>query len=73
AKFSAYNYHMQYFHRIAASTARPFSPHIAFRTTPRQRPGNLERTYMLEGRYHRCAFWAPVQGVKDANAKVKEL
>ncbi|KAI0249441.1 hypothetical protein BJV78DRAFT_1129696 [Lactifluus subvellereus] len=58
---------------IAASTARPFSPHIAFRTTPRQRPGKLERTYMLEGRYHRCAFWAPVQGVKDANAKVKEL
>ena len=55
---------------IAASTARPFSPPTAFRTTPRQRPGKLERTHMLEGRCHRCARWVPVQGVKDANAKV---
>jgi hypothetical protein len=55
---------------IAASTARPFSPPTAFRTTPRQRPGKLERTHMLEGRCHRCARWVPVQGVKDADAKV---
>ncbi|KAI9447082.1 hypothetical protein F5148DRAFT_1252738 [Russula earlei] len=72
-KFSAYNYHMQYFHGIAASTARPFSPPTAFRTTPRQRPGKLERTQMLEGRCHRCSRWVPVQGVKAADAKVKEL
>ncbi|KAH8993753.1 hypothetical protein EDB92DRAFT_1796139 [Lactarius akahatsu] len=72
-KFSAYNYHMQYFHGIAASTARPFSPPTAFRDTPRQRPGKHERTHMLEGRCHRCARWVPVQGVKDADAKVKEL
>jgi len=72
-KFSAYNYHMQYFHGIAASTARPFSPPIAFRTIPRQRPGKLERTQMLEGQCHRCMRWVPVQGVKDAEAKVKEL
>ena len=55
---------------IAASTARPFSPPTAFRTTPRQRPGKLERTQMLEGRCHRCVRWVPVQGVKDADAKV---
>ncbi len=55
---------------IAASTARPFSPPIAFRTTPRQRPGKLERTQMLEGQCHRCMRWVPVQGVKDADAKV---
>lgn len=55
---------------IAASTARPFSPPTAFRTTPRQRPGKLERTQMLEGQCHRCVRWVPVQGVKDANAKV---
>ncbi|KAH9995223.1 hypothetical protein BJV77DRAFT_1157854 [Russula vinacea] len=67
------SYHMQYFHGIAASTARPFSPPTAFRTTPRQRPGKLERTQMLEGQCHRCVRWVPVQGVKDANAKVKEL
>ncbi|KAH9979575.1 hypothetical protein BGW80DRAFT_605366, partial [Lactifluus volemus] len=72
-KFSAYNYHMQYFHGISASTARPFSPPTAFRTTPRLRPGKHERTHMLEGRCHRCARWVPVQGVKDAEAKVKEL
>jgi len=72
-KFSAYNYHMQYFHGIAASTARPFSPPIAFRTIPRQRPGKLERTQMLEGQCHRCMRWVPVQGVKDAEAKVLHL
>lgn len=58
---------------IAASTARPFSPPIAFRTTPRQRPGKLERTQMLEGQCHRCMRWVPVQGVKDADAKVHHL
>jgi len=58
---------------IAASTARPFSPPIAFRTTPRQRPGKLERTQMLEGQCHRCVRWVPVQGVKDAEAKVLHL
>ncbi|KAF8269114.1 hypothetical protein EI94DRAFT_1725991 [Lactarius quietus] len=64
---------MQYFHGIAASTARPFSPPTAFRNTQRPRTGKLERTHMLEGRCHRCARWVPVQGVKDADAKVKEL
>ena len=58
---------------IAASTARPFSPPIAFRTTPRQRPGKLERTQILEGQCHRCMRWVPVQGVKDAEAKVLHL
>ena len=58
---------------IAASTARPFSPPIAFRTTRRQRPGKLERTQMLEGQCHRCMRWVPVQGVKDAEAKVHHL
>ncbi len=58
---------------IAASTARPFSPPIAFRTTPRQRPGKHERTQMLEGQCHRCMRWAPVQGVKDGDAKVLNL
>ena len=58
---------------VAASTARPFSPPTAFRTTPRNRPGKLERTQMLEGRCHRCTRWVPVQGVKDADAKVTSL
>lgn len=58
---------------IAASTSRPFSPPIAFRITPRQRPGKLERTQMLEGQCHRCVRWVPVQGVKDAEAKVLHL
>jgi len=58
---------------VAASTARPFSPPTAFRTTPRHRPGKLERTQMLEGRCHRCTRWVPVQGVKDADAKVLSL
>ena len=58
---------------VAASTARPFSPPTAFRTTPRNRPGKLERTQMLEGRCHRCTRWVPVQGVKDVDAKVPSL
>jgi hypothetical protein len=58
---------------VAASTARPFSPPTAFRITPRHRPGKLERTQMLEGRCHRCTRWVPVQGVKDADAKVLSL
>ncbi|KAI9431541.1 hypothetical protein F5148DRAFT_1271386 [Russula earlei] len=73
-KFSAYKWYALCFPvGIAASTARPFSPPTAFRTTPRQRPGKLERTQMLEGRCHRCSRWVPVQGVKAADAKVKEL
>ncbi|KAI0253710.1 hypothetical protein BJV78DRAFT_1106159, partial [Lactifluus subvellereus] len=48
----------------AASTACPSSLRTAFRTTPRQRPGKLERAHMLEGRCHRCARWVPGQGVK---------
>ena len=58
---------------VAASTARPFSPPTAFRDTKRQRPGKLERTHILEGRCHRCARWVPVQGVRDADAKVRHL
>ncbi|KAI0258247.1 hypothetical protein BC834DRAFT_103416 [Gloeopeniophorella convolvens] len=58
---------------ISAASAQPFSPPTAFRTTQRPRPGKLERTHMLEGRCHRCKRWVAVQGVKDAEAKVKEL
>jgi hypothetical protein len=28
---------------------------------------------MLEGKCHRCTRWVPVQGVKDAEAKVPSL
>ncbi|KAI0245960.1 hypothetical protein BJV78DRAFT_1258849, partial [Lactifluus subvellereus] len=73
-KFSAYNYHttVSHFHGIAASTARPFSPPTAFRTTPRSGMANPSvRTCLRTGVITAC--WIPVQGVKDANAKVKEL
>ncbi|KAG6850360.1 hypothetical protein H0H93_014314 [Arthromyces matolae] len=73
-KFSAYKYyHMQYFHGISASTQRPFSPPIAFRTIPRLNAGKNERKAICEAKCHKCSKWVPIEGVKDVQPKVKEL
>ncbi|KAF8888985.1 hypothetical protein BD779DRAFT_1799950 [Infundibulicybe gibba] len=48
-KFSAFNYHMQYAHGVSASTARPFSPPIAFRTIDRPGAGKKERSRIQQG------------------------
>ncbi|KAG6851978.1 hypothetical protein C0991_004437 [Blastosporella zonata] len=72
-KFSAFNYHLQYYHGISASTGRPFSPPLAFRTTLRPNAAKHERAAIQEAHCHKCKRWIPVEGVKDVEAKVKEL
>jgi len=32
-----------------------------------------ERTIMLEGKCHRCTKWIGIEGVKEGDAKVKEI
>ncbi|KAI0067535.1 hypothetical protein BV25DRAFT_1897100 [Artomyces pyxidatus] len=72
-KFSAFNYHMLYFHGVSATNALPFSPPIAFRTIARPHATRYERKEMAEGKCHRCKKWVAIEGVKDVDAKVKEL
>ncbi|KAF8152340.1 hypothetical protein B0H34DRAFT_724751 [Crassisporium funariophilum] len=72
-KFSAFNYHMQYAHGIAASSGRPFSPPTAFRVVPRPNPGKKEKHRIQQGKCHKCAQWVAVEGIKDMESKVKEL
>ncbi|KAJ7579683.1 hypothetical protein C8J56DRAFT_796094 [Mycena floridula] len=72
-KTSAYNYHMQYNHGISASTGKPFSPPLAFRQVARPVVLKNERTTMKEGKCHSCRKWVPLDGVRDTEAKVKEM
>ncbi|KAH8111607.1 hypothetical protein DFH11DRAFT_1512777 [Phellopilus nigrolimitatus] len=72
-KFSAFNYHMQYAHGISPTTAQPFSPPIAFRTVARTPNHKNEKAAILEGQCHRCREWAPIEGVKCIEAKLKEI
>ncbi|KAL5513955.1 hypothetical protein ACEPAG_2716 [Sanghuangporus baumii] len=72
-KFSAFNYHMQYAHGISPITAQPFSPPVAFRVVKRSPNHKNEKHEILEGKCHRCLEWAPVEGVKCVEAKLKEI
>ncbi|KAH0578331.1 hypothetical protein H2248_003950 [Termitomyces sp. 'cryptogamus'] len=67
------SYHMQYYHGISATTQWPFSPPLAFCTTPRTNPAKYERTSICEAKCHKCTRWVPVEGIKDVQPKVKEL
>ncbi|RDB22396.1 hypothetical protein Hypma_010503 [Hypsizygus marmoreus] len=58
---------------ISASTGMPYSPPIAFRTTPRDNPGKNERTEMREALCHKCTKWVAVEGIKAVESKVKEI
>lgn len=58
---------------ISATSHRPFSPPIDFRTTERCNPAKHERSRILEGKCHKCKKWIPVESVKDMDIKVKEL
>ncbi|KIM87808.1 hypothetical protein PILCRDRAFT_814524 [Piloderma croceum F 1598] len=74
-KFSAYNYHMQYYHGISSRTHLPFSPPTSFRLSPRPNASQTkhEKTVMMEGRCHKCVMWVDIEGVKVGDAKVKEI
>ncbi|KAF8840438.1 hypothetical protein BDN67DRAFT_903536, partial [Paxillus ammoniavirescens] len=69
-KFSAYNYHLQYGHGISSTSARPFSPPVAFRSTKRQNPAKNERTKTIEGKCHKCKKWIPLESIKNIEVKV---
>ena len=64
---------MQYYHGISATTGRPFSPPTAFRTVARVNPSKHEKTRIVEGKCHKCKKWVAVEGVKDVEAKVREI
>ncbi|KAG2127602.1 uncharacterized protein EDB93DRAFT_201986 [Suillus bovinus] len=72
-KFSAFNYHMQFAHGVSATTGRPFSPPLSYRTSSRRNTLKLERSEILEGKCHKCKKWVPVESIKDCEVKVKEL
>jgi len=55
---------------ISATSHRPFSPPIDFRTTERCNPAKHERSHILEGKCHKCKRWIPVESVKDMDIKV---
>ena len=65
------SYHMQYAHGISPVTALPFSPPVAFRVIKRTPNHKNEKHEPLEGKCHRCQEWAPVEGVKCVEAKVR--
>ncbi|KAI0687811.1 hypothetical protein BC835DRAFT_377224 [Cytidiella melzeri] len=78
-KFSAFNYHMQYYHGISPSTGLPFSPPVAFHripNVPHSKQGikvKQEKAEIEQGKCHKCKKWVAVEGVKDVEVKVKEI
>ncbi|KAG1750639.1 uncharacterized protein EDB91DRAFT_1046091 [Suillus paluster] len=62
-----------FFLGVSATTGRPFSPPLSYRTTTRLHPLKTERSEILEGRCHKCKKWVPVESIKDCAVKVKEL
>ncbi|KAJ8521587.1 hypothetical protein ONZ45_g1766 [Pleurotus djamor] len=73
-KFSAFKcYHMQYAHGVSAMSGRPFSPPVAFRIAPRPSAAKKEKTHIQQGKCHKCRKWIAVEGIKDADLKVKEI
>ncbi|KIJ19474.1 hypothetical protein PAXINDRAFT_7961 [Paxillus involutus ATCC 200175] len=59
--------------RISSTSARPFSPPVAFRSTERQNPAKNERTKTIEGKCHKCKKWIPLESIKNIEVKVEEL
>ena len=45
----------------------------AFRTVARPHASKHEKTRIMEGKCHRCARWVAVEGIKDVEAKVREI
>ncbi|KAB5592327.1 Cell surface glycoprotein 1 [Ceratobasidium theobromae] len=72
-KTSAFNYHMQYVHGLSPKTGLPFSPPIAFRSTPRKTVGAREKATLEEGLCHACTRWIIIEGVKAVDVLVPEI
>ncbi|CAE6480970.1 unnamed protein product [Rhizoctonia solani] len=72
-KTSAFNYHMQYVHGLSPKTGLPFSPPMAFRSTPRKTVGAREKAALEEGLCHACQRWIVIEGVKAVEVLVPEI
>ncbi|GAB1522120.1 hypothetical protein RhiTH_005229 [Rhizoctonia solani] len=70
---SAFNYHMQYVHGLSPKTGLPFSPPMAFRSTPRKTVGAREKAALEEGLCHACQRWIVIEGVKAVEVLVPEI
>jgi hypothetical protein len=64
---------MQYFHGISASSGKPFSPPLEFKTLTRNKPGKLEKKVIKHGKCHKCSKWIAVEGIKEGDSKVPEI
>ncbi|KAH7334009.1 hypothetical protein B0J17DRAFT_577820, partial [Rhizoctonia solani] len=67
------DYHMQYVHGLSPKTGLPFSPPIAFRSTPRKTVGAREKATLEEGLCHACSRWVVIEGVKAVDVLVPEI
>ncbi|TKY84612.1 hypothetical protein EX895_006514 [Sporisorium graminicola] len=72
-KFSAYNYHLQNFHGVSASTGLPFIPPTHFRGKRRTHVKHSERAQIIQGLCHCCGKYIDMQGPKDTEIKVPEI
>ncbi|CAE6480026.1 unnamed protein product [Rhizoctonia solani] len=58
---------------LSPKTGLPFSPPIAFRSTPRKTVGAREKATLEEGLCHACARWVIIEGVKAVDVLVPEI
>ncbi|CUA76515.1 Cell surface glycoprotein 1 [Rhizoctonia solani] len=61
------------FSGLSPKTGLPFSPPIAFRSTPRKTVGAREKATLEEGLCHACARWVIIEGVKAVEVLVPEI
>ncbi|KAG8731590.1 hypothetical protein FRC11_003433 [Ceratobasidium sp. 423] len=58
---------------LSPKTGLPFSPPIAYRSTPRKTVGAREKATLEEGLCHACARWIVIEGVKAVDVLVPEI
>ncbi|KAL1924781.1 uncharacterized protein VTP21DRAFT_4435 [Calcarisporiella thermophila] len=77
-KFSAYWYHLHFFHGVSSLNGRPFAPPVAYRyrrvhnsVATSGKPTMKEGIY--EGQCHRCCKWVAVESEKLCEVVVPEI
>ncbi|ELU41330.1 hypothetical protein AG1IA_04640 [Rhizoctonia solani AG-1 IA] len=58
---------------LSPKTGLPFSPPMAFRSTPRKTVGAREKAALEEGLCHACQRWIVIEGVKAVEVLVPEI
>ncbi|CDR98562.1 hypothetical protein [Sporisorium scitamineum] len=69
----AYNYHLQNFHGVSASTGLPFTPPTHFRGKRRTNVKPTERAQIIQGLCHCCHKYIDMQGPKGTEIRVPEI